>query len=88
MKGNFKLNRWYMIRFLDHCEGHEKVHFTICAYVYDQDEEMIWATTWKPDYVFDEEEIDYEKDDNSKNVAIAKSTIKKKKIILKDLEVH
>ena len=64
------------------------MYFTLCLYVYAQDEDFIWGCTWRPEYTFDTDKLDYKEDENATCYSIAKALIKKKKIIPKDLEVH
>jgi hypothetical protein len=69
----FESDKWYFIKFLDHCNGFEAIEpmeIEIFVYVIEEKSKYIYGTTWRPVV-----ECDKTFDDNLEKVSIIKSTI-------------
>lgn len=77
MKTNFKMGKIYRIEFLDHCIGKKLLLCEVVGRVIRQNKDEVVLSYWN---IIDPDGEEY-KEDNHEPVAIAKSTIKRKRVL-------
>lgn len=74
----FKIDEKYTIQFMDHCKGDDALLCEVTLWITKEDKKNVYGTWWR--IITDEEQ--FEKD-NREMVTIIKSTIVKKRKLVK-----